>query len=103
MAGQLRRGRVVSARVMHWHTTRWSRLLDAAASGALAAAASGALAAEGWSHILVLDRAQASQVEDLGELVRGALASAANSWSASILATIEHGPRATPDSQVETN
>jgi hypothetical protein len=40
-----------------------ARLLDAAGSGALAG--------EGWSHIVVLDPAQASQVEDLGELVYG--------------------------------
>ncbi len=63
VAGQRRRGRVVSARVMRWQTTHWSRLLDAARGGALAA--------EGWSHVVVLDRAQASRVEDLGELVRG--------------------------------
>jgi len=62
-ARQERRGRVVPERVMRWHTSRWSRLLDAAGSGALAA--------EGWSRVVVLDRAQASQVEDLGELVRG--------------------------------
>jgi hypothetical protein len=49
--------------VVRWHTTRWSRLLDAAGSGALAA--------EGRSHVVVLDRAQASHVEDLGELARG--------------------------------
>lgn len=68
IAGQTRRGRVAPARVMRWHVSRWSRLLDAADSGALAA--------EGWSQILVLDRAQASQVEDLGELVQGHLEAA---------------------------
>ena len=64
-AGQKGRGRrVESARVMRWYTTRWSRLLDAAGSGALAA--------EGWGQVVVLDRAQASNVDDLGELVRSA-------------------------------
>jgi predicted kinase len=65
MAGQRRRGRVAPLRVMRWHTARWNRLLDAARSGALAAA-------EGWSRVLLLDRAQASDVEDLAELVRTA-------------------------------
>lgn len=64
MAGQMGRGRVAPQRVMRWHTTRWIRLLDAASSGALAA--------EGWSRVLLLDRAQASDVEDLAELVRTA-------------------------------
>lgn len=59
--GQVRRGRAVPAWVMRWHVTRWNRLLDAARTGALAA--------EGWSEILVLDRAQASAVDDLGKLV----------------------------------
>lgn len=61
-AGQEGRGRrVESARVMRWHTTRWSELLDAVGTGALAA--------EGWGKVVVLDRAQASNVDDLGELV----------------------------------
>ena len=55
VAGQVRRGRVAPAPVMRWNTTRWSELLDAAGSGALAA--------EGWSRVVVLDRAQASHVE----------------------------------------
>src|SRR5271157_1964172 len=63
VAGQLHRGRVVPRGVMRWQITHWRRLLDAAGSGALFA--------EGWSHILVLDREQTSQVDDLGELVRG--------------------------------
>lgn len=62
VAGQVRRGRVAPARVMQWHTARWSELLDAAESGALSA--------EGWNDIRVIDRAQASQVQDLGELTR---------------------------------
>jgi predicted kinase len=61
MAGQRRRGRVAPQRVMRWHTTRWTRLLDAARTGALAA--------EGWTRVVLLDRAQASDVEDLAELV----------------------------------
>jgi hypothetical protein len=61
IAGQTRRGRVAPERVMRWHTTRWRRLLDAARSGALAA--------EGWSRVVLLDRVQASKVEDLAELV----------------------------------
>jgi predicted kinase len=61
VAGQVRRGRVAPQRVMRWHTTRWTRLLDAARSGALGA--------EGWTRVLLLDRAQASDVEDLAELV----------------------------------
>ena len=60
--GQVRRGRVVPGWVMRWHVTRWNWLLDAARTGALAA--------EGWSQVTVLDRAQASAVDDLGELVR---------------------------------
>ncbi len=63
IAGQVRRGRVVPARLMRLNVTRWSSLLDAARSGALAA--------EGWSRVTVLDRSQASTVDDLGELVRG--------------------------------
>ncbi|MBV8217527.1 MAG: hypothetical protein JO325_03610 [Solirubrobacterales bacterium] len=47
---------------MRWHVTRWNRLLDAARTGARAA--------EGWSKVLVLDRARASGLDDLGELVR---------------------------------
>lgn len=62
MAGQVRRGRVAPQRVMRWHTTRWTQLLDAARSGALAA--------EGWNRVVLLDRAQASDVEDLADLVR---------------------------------
>jgi hypothetical protein len=61
-AGQIRRGRVVPARIMRRYTTDWGRLLDAARGGALAA--------EGWRRVVVLDRAQASKVEDLGELLR---------------------------------
>jgi predicted kinase len=61
VAGQKRRGRVAPERVMRWHTTRWTRLLDAASSGALGA--------EGWDRVRLLDRAQASDVEDLAELV----------------------------------
>ncbi len=63
IAGQKRRGRVVPAPLMRLNTSRWGPLLDAARNGALAA--------EGWSQVIVLDRAQASNVEDLGELVRG--------------------------------
>lgn len=60
-AGQLSRGRVAPELVMQANTSRWGRLLDAARSGALAD--------EGWSRVLVLDRAQASKVADLGDLV----------------------------------
>jgi predicted kinase len=64
MAGQMgRERRVEPAGAMPWHTTGWSRLLDAARSGALAA--------EGWSRVMVLDRAQASNVDGLDELVSG--------------------------------
>jgi predicted kinase len=62
VAGQVSRGRVAPAPVMRWNTARWSQLLDAAGSGALAA--------EGWNRVVVLDRAQASQVKNLGELTR---------------------------------
>ena len=62
MAGQVSRGRVTPAPLMRWNTSRWGRLLDAARNGTLAA--------EGWSQVIVLDRAQASEVEDLGELIR---------------------------------
>jgi len=61
IAGEVSRGRVAPSGVMRVNTTRWSRLLDAARSGMLAT--------EGWSQVLVLDRAHASKVEDLGELV----------------------------------
>ena len=63
IAGQKSRGRVAPAPLMRWDTERWGRLLDGARKGALAA--------EGWGRVVVLDRAQASNVEDLGELVRG--------------------------------
>ncbi len=63
VAGQVRRGRVAPAPVMRWNIARWSQLLDAAGSGTLAA--------EGWNHVVVLDREQASHVENLGELMRG--------------------------------
>lgn len=63
MAGQEVRGRVAPAPVMRANTTSWVPLLDAARSGALAAE-------EGWSKVVVLDRTQASEVEDLGELIR---------------------------------
>jgi len=63
LAGQKVRGRVAPAPVMHANTASWGRLLDAARSGAL-------VAEEGWSKVVVLDRAQASEVEDLGELIR---------------------------------
>ena len=62
VAGQVRGGRVAPARVMQWHTARWSELLDAAESGALSA--------EGWNYIRVIDRAQASQVQDRAEPTR---------------------------------
>jgi AAA domain len=61
-AGQVRRGRVAPSGVMRLNTTRWTQLRDAAISGRLSA--------EGWSQVLVLSRAQASAVQDLGELVR---------------------------------
>jgi predicted kinase len=61
MAGQVRRGRVAPQRVMRWHTTRWTRLLDGARSGELEA--------EGWNRVVLLDRAQASEVEDFAQLV----------------------------------
>jgi len=61
MAGQEGRGRRVEpAVVMRGQTGGWSRLLDAARSGAIAD--------EGWSRAVVLDRAQASAVHDLREL-----------------------------------
>jgi predicted kinase len=63
IAGEVSRGRVAPSGVMRVNTTRWSRLLDAGRSGKLST--------EGWSQVLVLDRAQASKVEDLGELVSG--------------------------------
>jgi len=66
VAGQVRRGRIVPPCVMRWFTTDWR--------GLLAAARSGQLASEGWSRVLVLDCAQASEVEDLGELVHGSSA-----------------------------
>ena len=62
MAGQVRRGRVAPKGVMRWNTDHWGQLL--------ASARSGALASEGWTRILVLDRAQASGVQDFDELVR---------------------------------
>jgi len=62
VAGQERRGRVAPATIMDRYTADWSRLLDAARSGVLAA--------EGWDEVVVLDRAQASSVDDLGELLR---------------------------------
>ena len=66
-AGQVRRGRLAPAWVMRWNTAHWSRLLDEARTGALAA--------EGWKRMIVLDRADASQVESFSELlVRGAVA-----------------------------
>jgi uncharacterized protein YndB with AHSA1/START domain len=65
LAGQKLRGRVAPAPVMQANTTSWGRLLDAARSGALAAK-------EGWSKVVVLDRADASEVDDLGELIRAA-------------------------------
>jgi len=71
IAGEVSRGRVAPSSVMRVNTTRWSRLLDAARSGKLAT--------EGWSQVLVLDRAQASKVEDLGELVSGRSAVRRNS------------------------
>lgn len=62
VADQAQRGRSVSARAMRWHTARWRGLLEAADSGALHT--------EGWSRVLVIDRAQAAHVEDLDELLR---------------------------------
>ncbi|MGO9490444.1 MAG: AAA family ATPase [Solirubrobacteraceae bacterium] len=63
MAGQVGRGRVAPVGVRRWNAVAWRRLMDAASSGALAR--------EGWSEVVVLDRAQASKVDDLGELVSG--------------------------------
>ena len=63
-AGQIgRERRVEPAGAMRLHTTGWTRLLDAARSGALAA--------HGWSRVVILDRAQASNVDSLDELVSG--------------------------------
>ncbi|HTX70518.1 MAG TPA: AAA family ATPase [Thermoleophilia bacterium] len=62
VAGQVRRGRVVPARIMRLFISDWSALLDGARSGALAA--------EGWSDVRILTRAQASDVRDFGDLVR---------------------------------
>ncbi len=62
MAGQVGRGRVAPAGVRRWNEIAWRRLL--------AASSSGALAREGWNEVVVLDRANASRVNDLGELVR---------------------------------
>jgi AAA domain len=62
MAGQAGRGRRIEPTVvMHQQTTGWSRLLEAARSGALAG--------EGWTRAVILDRAQAADVQDLDELV----------------------------------
>jgi predicted kinase len=61
VAGQVQRGRVAPERVMRWNTTRWTRLLDGARSGELEA--------EGWNRVVLLDRAQASEVEDFAQLV----------------------------------
>ncbi len=61
VAGQRSRGRVAPEPVMRWNATEWSRVLDAASSGALAT--------EGWTKVLALDRAQASTIEDLGEFL----------------------------------
>ena len=66
MAGQMGRGRRVERPgAMRTHTAGWSRLVDRGRNGALAA--------EGWSKVMVLDRAQASSVDDLDELVRGSI------------------------------
>ena len=61
VAGQRSRGRVAPGPVMRWNATEWRRVLNAASSGALAT--------EGWSKVLVLDRAQASTIDDLGEFL----------------------------------
>jgi hypothetical protein len=63
VAGQVHRGRVAPSGVMRLNTTGWTRLRDAANSGRLSA--------EGWSQVVVLNRTQASTVQDLGELLRG--------------------------------
>jgi predicted kinase len=65
MVGQIGRARRIEpAGAMRWHTSSWSRLLDTGRSGALAAQ-------EGWSQVVVLDRAGASNVDDLDELISG--------------------------------
>jgi len=61
VAGQRSRGRVAPGPVMRWNATEWRRVLNAASSGALAT--------EGWSKVLVLDRARASTIDDLGEFL----------------------------------
>jgi len=61
VAGQRSRGRVAPKPVMRWNATEWRRVLNGARSGALAT--------EGWSKVLLLDRAQASTIEDLGEVL----------------------------------
>jgi AAA domain len=60
MADQVRRGRVAPAAAMDWHISHWNGMLEAAASGALGA--------EGWNRVIVLDRPQASDVKNLGDL-----------------------------------
>lgn len=61
-AGQERRGRVAPEAIMDRYAADWSTLLDAARTGALRT--------EGWEKVVMLDRAQASRVDDLRQLLQ---------------------------------